>query len=88
MKPDDVFKPSRRQVAAGVMVTAAAAIAAPAAAQENSQVVLPNPLNQYPKPPFPRQQQEPPGLSLKMHPQPDYGEKPIAAPASWPGARR
>jgi NAD(P)-dependent dehydrogenase (short-subunit alcohol dehydrogenase family) len=84
MTQDDGFKPSRRQVAAGVMVTAAA-LAAPVAqaaqgsgqgsAQGSGQGSVPNPVTEYPKPPFPRQQQEAPGLSLKMHPQPDYGEK-------------
>jgi hypothetical protein len=29
---------------------------------------------QYPKPPFPRQYQEPPGLASKMTPRPDHGE--------------
>jgi NAD(P)-dependent dehydrogenase (short-subunit alcohol dehydrogenase family) len=28
----------------------------------------------YPRPPFPPQQQEPPGLALKMKPKPDHGE--------------
>src|ERR1043165_573811 len=35
---------------------------------------LRNPLNEYPKPPFKRQNQEPPGLALKMEPRPDHGE--------------
>lgn len=34
-----------------------------------------NPVTQYPKPPFPRQPQEPPGLAGKMDPLPDHGEK-------------
>ncbi len=34
-----------------------------------------NPTTQYPKPPFPRQPQEPPGLAGKMDPIPDHGEK-------------
>jgi len=34
-----------------------------------------NPITQYPKPPFPRQPQEPPGLAGKMDPLPDHGEK-------------
>ena len=82
MNSDDSFKPSRRQVAAGVVATAAAAIATPAAAQGTGSGTgprggqsVPNPVTEYPHPPFPKQQQEPPGLSLKMHPQPDYGEK-------------
>jgi NAD(P)-dependent dehydrogenase (short-subunit alcohol dehydrogenase family) len=36
---------------------------------------LQNPLEQYPKPPFPRQPQPPPGLASKMEPRPDHGEK-------------
>jgi len=36
---------------------------------------LQNPLEQYPKPPFPRQPQSPPGLANKMEPRPDHGEK-------------
>jgi NAD(P)-dependent dehydrogenase (short-subunit alcohol dehydrogenase family) len=34
-----------------------------------------NPLTEYPKPPFKRQHQEPPGLACKMEPPPDHGEK-------------
>ncbi len=33
-----------------------------------------NPLDQYPRPPFPRQEQEWPGLASEMTPQPDHGE--------------
>jgi NAD(P)-dependent dehydrogenase (short-subunit alcohol dehydrogenase family) len=32
-----------------------------------------NPVNQGPKPPFPAQPQEPPGLEQEMRPKPDYG---------------
>jgi NAD(P)-dependent dehydrogenase (short-subunit alcohol dehydrogenase family) len=34
-----------------------------------------DPTKQYPKPPFPRQPQKPPGLAGKMKPLPDHGEK-------------
>lgn len=34
----------------------------------------PNPVTEYPKPPFPRQQQPWPGLCGKMEPKPDHGE--------------
>ena len=37
--------------------------------------IMNNPLTQYPKPPFARQPQKPPGLASKMKPQPDHGEK-------------
>jgi hypothetical protein len=33
-----------------------------------------DPLTQYPKPPFPKQQQDPPGLASRMEPPPDHGE--------------
>jgi len=33
-----------------------------------------NPLDQYPRPPFPRQEQEWPGLASRMTPKPDHGE--------------
>src|SRR3954453_23983511 len=36
---------------------------------------LHNPRDMYPKPPFKRQTQEPPGLASKMEPRPDHGEK-------------
>jgi NAD(P)-dependent dehydrogenase (short-subunit alcohol dehydrogenase family) len=36
---------------------------------------LSNPLDEYPKPPFKRQHQDPPGLASKMEPRPDHGEK-------------
>ncbi len=36
---------------------------------------LENPVPLYPKPPFKRQPQEPPGLASKMEPRPDHGEK-------------
>lgn len=36
---------------------------------------LQNPRDEYVKPPFPRQQQEWPGLVSKMNPRPDHGEK-------------
>jgi hypothetical protein len=33
-----------------------------------------DPRNQYPKPPFPKQPQPPPGLAARMAPKPDHGE--------------
>ena len=39
------------------------------------QSIKQNPLEQYPKPPFPVQRQEWPGLASKMTPRPDHGEK-------------
>ncbi len=37
-------------------------------------IAIENPVKKYPKPPFPEQQQEWPGLSSKMDPVPDHGE--------------
>ena len=37
--------------------------------------MLVDPLSEYPKPPFPKQQQPWPGLAGKMQPKPDHGEK-------------
>src|SRR5579859_5229269 len=34
-----------------------------------------NPLDVEPKPPFPKQQQTPPGIEAEMRPRPDYGEE-------------
>lgn len=91
MEQKDKFKkPSRRQVIGGLSIGVVAAQAAPAIAQRSStptdqketsrqetpdQSLKQNPVNQYPKPPFSRQPQEPPGLASKMTPRPDHGEK-------------
>jgi hypothetical protein len=32
-------------------------------------------MTEYPKPPYPEQQQEPPGYTQKMKPGPDHGEE-------------
>jgi hypothetical protein len=71
---------SRRRImqdlAAGLML----ASAAPAAFGQKSghepatAEFLPNPATEYPRPPFPAQQQEWPGLVSKMTPRPDHGE--------------
>lgn len=45
------------------------------AAGEAKATTLQDPRNLYPKPPFKRQPQEPPGLASKMDPRPDHGEK-------------
>ncbi len=86
MNPEDNKEnetPSRRQVVAGLATGFVAAVAsAPAfAAQQGSdaprqptQSVKRNPVTQYPKPPFPKQTQEWPGLAGKMIPRPDHGE--------------
>ena len=80
-------KPSRRramQMGAG-LVAAPALLSATASAAEQEKsgdptvkpkgAALKNPVTLYPKPPFKRQPQEPPGLASKMVPRPDHGEK-------------
>ena len=85
---DTSKKASRRQVLGGLSIGFVAAQAAPVFAQSPApanrqethkqetpnQAVKKNPVNQYPKPPFSRQPQEPPGLASKMTPRPDHGE--------------
>ncbi len=41
----------------------------------DSEQPLLNPVTEYPKPPFPKQQQPWPGLASKMEPRPDHGEE-------------
>ena len=80
--------PSRRDMvkagAAGLLAAAPVAVLAaepggeaqPASATNLPEgAVLMNPVTEYPKPPFPKQQQEWPGLASKMDPRPDHGEK-------------
>jgi hypothetical protein len=66
---------SRRR-ALGALGAGLASVAAPALAQNNagSKSPLENPLDKYPKPPFPGQSQPWPGLASKMDPRPDHGE--------------
>jgi NAD(P)-dependent dehydrogenase (short-subunit alcohol dehydrogenase family) len=52
----------------------AAAEEAAHVAAANGAMAMQNPLNQYPKPPFKRQHQDPPGLASLMEPRPDHGE--------------
>jgi NAD(P)-dependent dehydrogenase (short-subunit alcohol dehydrogenase family) len=87
MEPkDNTSSPSRRTIlggmSAGVIAAAALPGTSPASAQPAGattaaappQAAKQNPLTQYPKPPFPEQRQEPPGLASKMEPRPDHGE--------------
>lgn len=87
MDPKDTnTPPSRRAVLGGISAGMVAAAAlpgvSPASAQQAGggaavppQATKRNPLTQYPKPPFPEQRQEPPGLASMMDPRPDHGEK-------------
>lgn len=70
---------SRRLVLGGSLVAAPALLAgAPAGAQPvpagGQQPILTDPREKFPKPPFPRQEQEWPGLAARMQPRPDHGE--------------
>ncbi|MDC7785309.1 SDR family oxidoreductase [Rhodoplanes sp. TEM] len=69
---------SRRAVVGGLAGGLLAAIDGPASAQSGGSggaaSSLENPQTAYPQPPFPRQQQEWPGLGRRMQPQPDTGE--------------
>ncbi len=78
----------RRMVAMGTGFLAAPVLMSIGAqgavsAQENAEgsavpmggsLAMQNPLTEYPKPPFKRQHQEPPGLASQMEPRPDHGE--------------
>jgi len=44
-------------------------------AQTPNQYTMQDPRTQYPRPPFPRQPQEAPGLASEMEPAPDHGEE-------------
>lgn len=66
------------QAGVGVMGTTAIAQGADAATAfqgaEATGLGMRDPRDQYAKPPFPAQQQDPPGLASKMTPRPDHGE--------------
>lgn len=80
---------SRRKFVGGFTTGIVAAMAAPSLGNSPAsstsdtkeshelpgQSVKQNPLDQYPKPPFPMQKQEWPGLASEMKPRPDHGEK-------------
>jgi NAD(P)-dependent dehydrogenase (short-subunit alcohol dehydrogenase family) len=75
---------SRRGVIFGATTTLASVLAASATGQANAaqsaglvatnEPALRNPVTEYPRPPFPRQQQPWPGLTSRMSPRPDHGE--------------
>ena len=74
----DTHSSSRRTVVGAAATGILGAAIAPARAQSviNEAAAMPpkNPLNAYPAPPFPGQQQPWPGLTSKMSPRPDHGE--------------
>ncbi len=84
---------TRRRFIAGLATGLAGGLVTPAFAQTEAdpgggpgqpppQAVARNPVTQYPRPPFPKQRQEPPGLASLMDPKPDHGE------TSYQGAGR
>ncbi|HEX4781599.1 MAG TPA: SDR family oxidoreductase [Usitatibacter sp.] len=81
---------TRRLVVNGMATTFVMMMATPSQAQQaaadggspRADGTPPNPVTEYPKPPFPKQQQPWPGLCGKMDPKPDHGE------ASYKGSGR
>lgn len=72
--------PHRRQVlrvGTGLVLTPAilSQIATALSQEKEEMSELRNPRELYPKPPFKKQKQDPPGLASKMEPPPDHGEK-------------
>lgn len=75
---------SRRTVVGGLATGLVAAIGTPAFAQQAAAPAtagaaaasspVRNPVTEYPRPPFPKQEQEWPGLASRMDPRPDHGE--------------
>lgn len=62
-------------MAGGLLASAVVpAVAQSAADNESTPAALPNPVNEYPRPPFPEQKQPWPGLASRMTPRPDHGE--------------
>ena len=88
MKTKDDTMASRRQFVSGVTAGLAAALTTPVFAQQGAAASVAranrpgrrgqsnkqDPTTQYRRPPFPPQQQAPPGLAGKMDPRPDHGE--------------
>jgi NAD(P)-dependent dehydrogenase (short-subunit alcohol dehydrogenase family) len=84
MRPNKPLTIPRRQLMGGMLAGFATTVSEPASAQPPARTSggghptpLPkrNPVTQYPRPPFPAQQQPWPGLAGKMNPRPDHGEK-------------
>jgi len=68
---------SRRHVVGGLSTGLATVFGSSVFAGESAAAGGPdlaNPVNQYPRPPFPPQQQDWPGLASRMTPRPDHGE--------------
>ena len=78
MSQDERHSISRRQMIGALGASLAAATTSPVMAENEDHEAhesLRNPLNDYPRPPYPEQTQPWPGLASKMDPRPDHGEK-------------
>lgn len=89
MSSDHPHDPTRRKFVGGLATGMAAAVAGPAFAQQNGGnqasaqgspeesplTQMQDPREQFPRPPFPEQPQEWPGLAGEMEPRPDHGEE-------------
>ena len=71
-RPADATR--RLVIGGGAAVLAAAASPVRAETMDAGAEAPPNPVTEYPKPPFPKQQQPWPGLAGRMDPRPDHGE--------------
>src|ERR1044071_6779559 len=71
----------RRDFVSGLGLGVVGGLSGPVLAQQSTSNGEPkarplvDPANEYPKPPFPKQQQEWPGLTSRMQPRPDHGEQ-------------
>ena len=77
MSHDERNSLSRREMIGVLGASLAAATASPLTAQTEASAAvttLRNPLNDYPRPPYPEQTQPWPGLASQMQPRPDHGE--------------
>jgi NAD(P)-dependent dehydrogenase (short-subunit alcohol dehydrogenase family) len=81
---NDSSSPSRRSMVTGLVAGPTLLASGAALAQTGTGSTaggaaaaraLTNPVDEYPRPPFPKQQQEWPGLASKMEPRPDHGEE-------------
>ncbi|KQW43247.1 MULTISPECIES: SDR family oxidoreductase [unclassified Roseateles] len=59
----------------------------PGGASSSTRPPMQDPREQYPKPPFPAQRQEPPGLTARMKPRPDHGESSYVGSGRLKGRR-
>lgn len=61
-------------MAGGLLASTVGTVAAQSGGAQSAAVPVQNPVNEYPRPPFPAQKQAWPGLASRMNPRPDHGE--------------